>query len=885
MSTAKVQEFLGEAVASVVEGRIKGGITDLRLIDVSEFDIPSMLRKLSPLRDPRPKVGIAGADVPQLARASGYPRGLLTGSLPTAATWRNDSANQHPRIIIASSDDEKIGTFHRYMPVTDQDLFQVICARAVASTIVCPNDVLRLWWRVLARSAITRSVSVQRLTRYYLAVSGASGDAPSASRDSLHLLGLFRSDLFFDGATHGTLVKSFRANQSLVERVESLGSRDRDRLSAAVDTATGAEQSARRSTVEAILRYHRTGTDADRKALVYEQVHNLFRASSRGAGPSRSTRIVGIERAGAQAALTMDEEALTELGTRLREAIAECQENEEASTTLEPAASSVRVAVRVPIALLNLLARAVTPSVCGGVFETTAVAGLDLAIADAATCPLRPFEIDDPNGFQTLLDRAVAAGLIEPEVRGRWDRFLSLRTSLCQHANVLAVSPLLAFLSSPDLLALGVNYIAAYESLSAAVKDRFETVFHSSQIGARHLCVQLLLLDTIVMVVKGGVYALLSPLNPMHMWKYVRLATQVLTDRQSLTDDEKQILADSCDRLPNFLSALFLPEGLLPGHGAIVMPESHQVGTLPCYQQECLQYAGAEGQDRLQSILEKFLVLYRHAKQSLRLVLVDPPDLPGFLEALAKSIADEQSSVEGISIHVYRTLDRGLSLGTDEQQLEAIAEVFGAEDFPQCSIEIDHERRTYNDVLRRVANDPAHIIAVFDPSRSQVERMSSTGRGYLHPLVVPQAFTYDVMTDEFETGPAPTGDMFHTYHSLQSYANNTLTGTHFTISSSLGPGFPDYSNWLGSCTWLFVADRSLRHLRKQGGSTVFFEAGSKRDVAVVSESMTKFEREFSYHLTQANLAPTDESVRELIASCSELIGDGLLGLIRNSGEE
>ena len=54
---------------------------------------------------------------------------------------------------------------------------------------------------------------------------------------------------------------------------------------------------------------------------------------------------------------------------------------------------------------------------------------------------------------------------------------------------------------------------------------------------------------------------------------------------------------------------------------------------------------------------------------------------------------------------------------------------------------------------------------------------------------------------------------------------------------------------------------------------------------MVSESMTKFEREFSYHLTQANLAPTDESVRELIASCSELIGDGLLGLIRNSGEE
>jgi hypothetical protein len=163
--------------------------------------------------------------------------------------------------------------------------------------------------------------------------------------------------------------------------------------------------------------------------------------------------------------------------------------------------------------------------------------------------------------------------------------------------------------------------------------------------------------------------------------------------------------------------------------------------------------------------------------------------------------------------------------------------------------------------------------------------MSSTRRGYLHPLVVPQAFTYDIMTDEFDISPAPTGDLFNTYHSLQSYANNTLTGTHFSVSTTLGPAFPTFSEWLTCCTWLFVADRSIRHLRKQGGSIIFFEAGPKRDVVVVSESMTKFEREFAYHLTQANLAPTDEAVKELVGSCSELIGDGLLGLIRSSGEE
>jgi hypothetical protein len=885
VSAASLQIFLGKVVAKAIQKHLEVGRSDLRLIDVSEFDIPSMLREVARLCDPLPKIAIAGEDVRDLVRASGYPRNLITGSLSTAASWRNDSDAVHPRIVIGSSDDEKLGTFHRYTPITDHFLFQSICDQAINDSGVCPNDVLRLWWRVLGSATISRVVSVQRVARYFLAISESGDDAPVASREALYLLGLFRSELFFDGATHATLVRNFRTNQSLVERVESLSGRDRDRLSAAIDNATAAELPARRQAIEAVLRYHRSGSDADRAAIVYENVVDLFRSSSRGVGPARTARNVGAERAGAHAALAMDDDSLKELGSRMRESIDACVESEEGVATFEAMGSSGNVTVRVPIALLNLLNRAVTPTVFGGVFEAPAVATLDLAIADAGACGFRAFDVSDPHGFQALLDGAVAAGLIESEVRECWDRFVSLRGALCQHAHVLAVSPLLALLSDADLLELGADYIAAYESLSAAIKDRFETVFHSSQMGARRLCVQLLLLDTIVIAVKGGTYALLSPLNPMHLWKYVRLAAQVLADRQGLTDNEKYILSESCEQLPNFLSALFIPEGLLGAGGALVMPESHQVGTLPCFQQECLQYAGSEGQDRLQAILEKFLVLYRHAKKTIRMVLIDPPDLPAFLESLAKSVADGESDAEGIAIQVYRTLDRGVSLGTDEQQLETIAEVFGADNFPHCAIEITHDKLSYRDVIGRISGDPVHLIAVFDPSSQQVGRVSSTARGHLHPLAVPQAFTYDVMTDDFDTSPAPTGDLFHTYHSLQSYANNTMSDTHFSVSTSLGPGFPSFSDWLTCCTWLFVADRSLRHLRKQGGSIIYFDAGSKRDVIVVSDSMTKFEREFSYHLTQANLAPTEEAVRELIASCSELIGDGLLGLIRSSGDQ
>jgi hypothetical protein len=113
VSTDKLQAFLGRAVASVIEQHLLAGITDLRLIDVSEFDVTTMLRALVKAGESLPKIAIAGANVRELSRASGYARQSLSESLSTAATWRNDGALRLPRIVIASSDDEKVGTFHR----------------------------------------------------------------------------------------------------------------------------------------------------------------------------------------------------------------------------------------------------------------------------------------------------------------------------------------------------------------------------------------------------------------------------------------------------------------------------------------------------------------------------------------------------------------------------------------------------------------------------------------------------------------------------------------------------------------------------------------------------------------------------------------------------
>jgi hypothetical protein len=178
-----------------------------------------------------------------------------------------------------------------------------------------------------------------------------------------------------------------------------------------------------------------------------------------------------------------------------------------------------------------------------------------------------------------------------------------------------------------------------------------------------------------------------------------------------------------------------------------------------------------------------------------------------------------------------------------------------------------------------------HVLAIFDPSRSQVGRFTNRDAGFVHPLVLPKEFQYDPIEDQLIITPAATGDLFDVYYSLQNRLNNSLTGSHFGVSSSLGPDFPKTGDLLKHCAWLVLGDRLIDSLPTDGGQMISLEPGVRRDIIVLTENLTKFERAFDYYLRKANLDPTEESLRELISSSAELVGEGLLGLIRPDGDE
>jgi hypothetical protein len=537
-----------------------------------------------------------------------------------------------------------------------------------------------------------------------------------------------------------------------------------------------------------------------------------------------------------------------------------------------------------PPGVVRVLARSIGVDVLGGIFQCSDRKSFEEALAEIEQVPFTPFSVDGDKSPQTLLRRVVEAKLIEPEVLARWEALIQLRARLVPHCGAIAVSPLVALASDKDLLSVADSYLRAYEDFMGSVKDRYEAIASQSPKGARHLCAQLLVLDVILFRAPGGARALISPLHPLQLWKYVRLTQQLLRERTTLSDEEKELLAASAARLPHFVTALFVPEGLVSGQ-PLVLPQTYELATMPGYQEEDPHFAGPEGQEKFLRILRKFLVLYPHARRNLRVWLVDPPDIASLMESIASEIASEDLPLEGMHVTAVRTLDRTVSLGADDQQLETIATVFGAEDLPLFVLNVHAEKTTYADIQRQLLQTPAHLLAIFDPSRSEVGQFVSRDPGFVHPLVLPKEFQYDPIEDRLVITPAATGDLFDLYYSLQNRLNNALSGSHFGISSGLDAQFPKTGEFLKCCTWLVIGDRLLDSVPIEGGQMISFEPGLRRDIMVLTESLTKFERAFDYYLRKANLDPSEEALRELIGSSAELIGEGLLGLIRPDGSD
>lgn len=155
------------------------------------------------------------------------------------------------------------------------------------------------------------------------------------------------------------------------------------------------------------------------------------------------------------------------------------------------------------------------------------------------------------------------------------------------------------------------------------------------------MATQILRWDTLYLKVQADSYAdpewraILTPLHPLHLWKYHEILRPFFSeDRPSFNEEEVDQLKRTIPDLPHLLH--YLP--LDPDQTGLIdfaLPRSDELLNLPTYANRTNRYLGNDGIDYLEQLLKLWLNEAPYSRRQIRLALIDVPELPFVLGRMA----------------------------------------------------------------------------------------------------------------------------------------------------------------------------------------------------------------------------------------------------------
>ena len=145
-----------------------------------------------------------------------------------------------------------------------------------------------------------------------------------------------------------------------------------------------------------------------------------------------------------------------------------------------------------------------------------------------------------------------------PSLAERFAAYVEAREAVLPWIRTLAVEPLAVAAHAPTRAIL-LTFIAAYETLNATLRDKFEPLYQRFGQDANEILGHLLLLETVVLQIEDRTYAIAAPTHPLFLWHYARYAEIVDAQRDRLDERDRVLVAQAAERLPFFLTSIFIP--------------------------------------------------------------------------------------------------------------------------------------------------------------------------------------------------------------------------------------------------------------------------------------------------------------------------------------
>lgn len=903
MSAQTIARTTSGIIARAVLKRVRDRAFGVLVRDVPEYEPDALVTELgqsaAAIRLAMP--GLSDKQAQQIqstAAQAGFPADRFVTTVEAAERWRNDPAVKETIVVIAPREIPKLNSLNRFETVSGADLFQLVCREGKEK--LSPNEAQKkLWDKVFPSKALASLIPLEGLLGYYTELTKC-GEAELAvrSRELLYYLGLLPDPELFRSLTAARIRQRLVDNNRAVDQLRILSRTDRKRISNVLATNCPDEEAAELQAIyKKIMPFYREQNPELLSDLKLSDVQKLLRSSAsarnNGGGNGEdngggcedertdtnpSVRAIDLLIEGKQ-------KELTELGKVVRAVLNDDSQEDDKPEPIDPN-SYERLDIRQSHPFQNLITRYVGPDHWGGMIVSTGRT-LDEALALLDKTDFRAFDPNGPEWKLRLILRAEVDWIGgDNDLVAAYDEMCEHRRVLAEHVRALLSEPLLVLNASPELLERAEAYLDGYRRFVEGLKRCYEAIAKAAPEGIVRLCSQVIALDTIVFRTAGGFKAVLSPLHPLHLWKYVELSRQIRAQADTITEHERTLLRSRANDLPNFVTTLDLSDYITES-GSRVLPEAGQRGGLPFYEELAHQYAGRDGLPELIRIAEKFCVLHPHARLGLRIAFIDPPEVDFLLKELVRFADHQGDDLTALHVRIFFTEHghpRVAALGGGAEDEEGAERFRGAGSSDRFTLEVVETAMPVVRIAEELKQHPAHIAAYFDPSTAKAYRFPRTPSLTVHPLCLPMQFSFDRITKAVRVVPAADGGIFSVHNDLRNRLGNNVTGSFYGVTAELQTESSSLQQLAAGCTWLVIADRAQEGALAFDVPRVALHRCGKRDLAVYARalSLSRFVTEIDGQLRRCNYTPTKVAVERLITDLNLLLGDGLLSLVASA---
>lgn len=812
-----------------------------------------------------------------------------------AETSRNSGKEDVFRVlIIKRSDIEKISSLRWFPDINLGTIYTQACKTVKQELASDTNAVISAIISAFDRKPVQNVLSFERVIEYLqlLVNINDSRELPKTVKNEYYRLGLFSDSKLDQGAcSTKDIVDKILKNHSLVKRIENLEQAERQSITNYYSDSESDEK-----LPGLILKFYKTKDISLLKDMELSAVESCLKAVKKSGSGTTATRSsvtnTSATAIGAKLVFDGEEDIIDDVIAQISDEVDKVNEKKPSKVPVNTTnAGQIQIPVDpVTIAIAEQLS---DDENYGGIIYAEVGTPGD-AIADIAKYEHRDFDSEYTKDIFDFFEK-YRANSAEPEtISTALSEMLAARKNIVPFRKRLQDIPMLQVLSKKELF---TRYLSAYEKLLNAINEDLPKIWRATPAKAKLVANTILSLDNVYVVGTENIHSMPTPLNPLYLWKYIRLGEEILCSRGvdeldavHLSEEDKAFILRKSDDIPDPLSVTLVPESIT--HGSIsLLPLTGRIGCMPVYSSNSQINQSENGKDELTQSIIRYLCLYPHAGMMLKISVIDPPSVEFVVSTLKSLNASREFNISGIEVSVFRTKQASSDWIeiSDNSLNEGMLGSAKGKSLGDFKLHIREEVMSYDDVLDEIKHEQ-HIVVVFDPNEVKIERTPNNNQIHIHPLCVPKVYEYDPYEDSVSIRPSNEGDIFSTYASIIEKLHEQPSyyfhqSAFFRTPLSKGT----YHNLLSKGDWIIILDQSLKSWDmsfQTESEKLYYKESEYRSIGIYSENSKKFVLGYD-KLVKAigNFIPDENGLLDVISSVRSLNNDGLLSIVSHSSNK